>query len=326
MRRRFRVRRRWVAAAALLPGLAAVPMTFTAPMVGAQDAEVRPAKMKAQERVVRIGGATRVRGRFPGAADKLVLVEFRRQGSENWSLARRDRTTGRGRFGERIRPRANGRWRGRLANPRVRETTEDEALGETTTSRRLDPATPARRVLVRSRTTASVATRNAVVGSGVRISGRVRPGGPSRRVEIRAGGRSMTVRTSSGGRFSKTWRPGRTGTHRVRVRAKANSRALGSGAGAGTVQAFRPAAASWYGPGFYGNRTACGQTLGTGTLGVAHKTMPCGTRVTLRYNGREVTVPVIDRGPYAHGREYDLTGATRSRLGFGSTGTVLSSR
>lgn len=73
--------------------------------------------------------------------------------------------------------------------------------------------------------------------------------------------------------------------------------------------------ASWYGPGFYGRRTACGQTM-SGTLqGVAHRTLPCGTPVTLRYGGVNVTVPVVDRGPYIPGRELDLTYATRVALG-----------
>jgi rare lipoprotein A len=39
-----------------------------------------------------------------------------------------------------------------------------------------------------------------------------------------------------------------------------------------------------------------------------------------------VRVEVIDRGPFAAGREFDLTGATKNRLNFGSTGTILSSR
>ena len=55
---------------------------------------------------------------------------------------------------------------------------------------------------------------------------------------------------------------------------------------------------------------------------MAHKSLPCGTKVTIRYHGRSVTVPVIDRGPYAGNREWDLTAATKSRIGFGSTGTV----
>ena len=87
-----------------------------------------------------------------------------------------------------------------------------------------------------------------------------------------------------------------------------------------------PALASWYGPGLYGGHLACGGTLGPGTLGVANKSLPCGTRVTLRYHGREVTVPVIDRGPYVGGREWDLTGATARRLGFDGVGVVWSTK
>jgi rare lipoprotein A (RlpA)-like double-psi beta-barrel protein len=73
--------------------------------------------------------------------------------------------------------------------------------------------------------------------------------------------------------------------------------------------------ASWYGPGFYGNRTACGQTYSPAILGVAHRTLPCGTLVTLRYGARSVTVPVIDRGPYVAGRSLDLSYATKLALG-----------
>jgi rare lipoprotein A (peptidoglycan hydrolase) len=69
--------------------------------------------------------------------------------------------------------------------------------------------------------------------------------------------------------------------------------------------------ASWYGPGFYGNRTACGQTYTSEIIGVAHRTLPCGTFVTLEYRGRTMAVPVIDRGPYIAGRTLDLSNATR---------------
>ena len=73
--------------------------------------------------------------------------------------------------------------------------------------------------------------------------------------------------------------------------------------------------ASWYGPGFYGNRTACGQTYTAEILGVAHRTLPCGTIVVLSYGANRVTVPVIDRGPYVVGRALDLSNATRRALG-----------
>ncbi len=68
---------------------------------------------------------------------------------------------------------------------------------------------------------------------------------------------------------------------------------------------------SWYGPGFYGNGGACGMLGPNGltpdTVGLAHRTLPCGTVVTLCYNGRTVTTRVIDRGPYVAGRTWDMT-------------------
>jgi rare lipoprotein A (peptidoglycan hydrolase) len=73
--------------------------------------------------------------------------------------------------------------------------------------------------------------------------------------------------------------------------------------------------ASWYGPGFYGNRTACGQVYTPEIAGVAHRTLPCGTLLVLDYRGRTMTVPVIDRGPYIAGRTLDLSNATHVAIG-----------
>jgi rare lipoprotein A (peptidoglycan hydrolase) len=72
----------------------------------------------------------------------------------------------------------------------------------------------------------------------------------------------------------------------------------------------------------YGLGLACGGVLGRDELGVAHKTAPCGTLITFTYGGRSVTVPVIDRGPYIAGREWDLTGATAAALGFPGLGPI----
>jgi hypothetical protein len=74
--------------------------------------------------------------------------------------------------------------------------------------------------------------------------------------------------------------------------------------------------ASWYGPGFYGNRTACGQTFTPESWGIAHKTLRCGTMVQITFRGRTISVPVIDRGPYIAGREVDLASAVAGALGF----------
>ncbi len=87
----------------------------------------------------------------------------------------------------------------------------------------------------------------------------------------------------------------------------------------GPHRAYRPAEASWYGG---GGSLACGGTLTSSTQGVANRTLPCGTRVFLRYHGRKVEVSVIDRGPYVAGREFDLTEATKRALGFGDLGEV----
>ena len=86
----------------------------------------------------------------------------------------------------------------------------------------------------------------------------------------------------------------------------------GATAGPSTQTAVR---ASWFGPGLWGNRTACGKTLTADLEGVAHRTLPCGSVVTLSYRGATVTVPVVDRGPFVAGREFDLTYATRLAIG-----------
>lgn len=82
--------------------------------------------------------------------------------------------------------------------------------------------------------------------------------------------------------------------------------------------------ASWYGPGFYGKRTACGLAYTKTILGVAHRSLPCGTLVEFRNpeNGRTRVVPVIDRGPYVAGRTWDLSGGLCVALDHCYTGPI----
>jgi rare lipoprotein A len=83
------------------------------------------------------------------------------------------------------------------------------------------------------------------------------------------------------------------------------------------------ALATWFGPGFYGQRTACGQTLTPTLLGVAHRTLPCGTLVNVTFRGRHLTLPVIDRGPYGdNGAEWDLTTQAARALGMQDTARI----
>jgi rare lipoprotein A len=72
--------------------------------------------------------------------------------------------------------------------------------------------------------------------------------------------------------------------------------------------------ATWFGPGFYGQTTACGQTLTPAVVGVANRTLPCGTLVQVTYHGRTLTVPVLDRGPYANHADWDLTAGAAEAL------------
>jgi rare lipoprotein A len=168
--------------------------------------------------------------------------------------------------------------------------------------------------------------RHVMVGDSVVIHGRVTPA-ESRLVLVKVGGRKVkTVRSQEDGSFRVRWRASHTGVFEAKAVAGGNQVARTARSRGTRVNVYRPAAASYYGPGLYGNGTACGRTLTPSTVGVANRTLPCGARVTLRYHGRTVTVPVIDRGPFSGSREYDLTTATKAKLGFGSTGTVLTTR
>jgi rare lipoprotein A (peptidoglycan hydrolase) len=78
--------------------------------------------------------------------------------------------------------------------------------------------------------------------------------------------------------------------------------------------------ATWFGPGFYGKKTACGQTLTPGVVGVANRTLPCGTLIKVAYGSHTLTVPVLDRGPYSHiGADWDLTAGAARALGITET-------
>jgi rare lipoprotein A (peptidoglycan hydrolase) len=90
--------------------------------------------------------------------------------------------------------------------------------------------------------------------------------------------------------------------------------------------------ASWYGPGFYENRLPCWPWLKANSLpiqflpdtwGVAHKSLPCGTMVTLTHGAKTVTAPVVDRGPYIAGRELDLSPRVKAELGCTDLCTVV---
>ena len=162
---------------------------------------------------------------------------------------------------------------------------------------------------------------NVLDGRRVSVAGTLSPAVAGRTTSCRrwagtAGARSRARTPRAKGRFKLSYVPRDTGS-RARSRGVPRRRA-GQAAHRrlGRLNVYRLAEASWYGG---GGGLACGGSLTSATLGVANKTLPCGTLVTLRYNGRSVRVPVVDRGPYVAGREFDLTQATKQALGFGDT-------
>jgi hypothetical protein len=97
---------------------------------------------------------------------------------------------------------------------------------------------------------------------------------------------------------------------------------VGKGTRKKIVRTMSSSIATWYGPGLYGNRTACGKRLRRSTIGVAHRKLPCGTKVTFKYGSRYVRAKVIDRGPYANGARWDLTERTAQKLHLTTTDKI----
>ncbi|MBU1049870.1 septal ring lytic transglycosylase RlpA family protein [Candidatus Bipolaricaulota bacterium] len=80
--------------------------------------------------------------------------------------------------------------------------------------------------------------------------------------------------------------------------------------------------ASWYGPGFDGNRTANGEVYDMNGVSAAHKSLPFGTivRVVEFETGRSIVVRINDRGPFVEGRIIDLSKGAAAQLGIVNKG------
>ena len=170
--------------------------------------------------------------------------------------------------------------------------------------------------------------RNVMAGKTVSVSGSLKPLTGQRPVALQVKTRSrwQTVakdKTTATGRYSLKWRVKKVGSRKIRLAFAGSDKQTPTSRGLGYANVYRSALASWYGPGLYGNKLGCGGRLSPDTVGVAHKGLKCGTKLTLRYKGHTVRASVIDRGPYVGAREFDLTAATKAKLRFGSTGRIL---
>jgi rare lipoprotein A (peptidoglycan hydrolase) len=187
-------------------------------------------------------------------------------------------------------------------------------------------------------TTAIVAPPHVFVGKVARFTGGFAAREAGRTVTIErfdedaaAWTAVTTAQVQADGSYAADWRADVTGRHRTRASLAGAAPANPDGGAAAVAAAageeasmtvYRRAVASWYGPGFYGRRTACGQRMTRTLLGVAHKRLACGTDVAITYRGRSITVPVVDRGPFVRGRRWDLTAAAAKALRFTFTDRI----
>lgn len=185
---------------------------------------------------------------------------------------------------------------------------------------------------LKPRLSARLSDPRSISGDGIRVRAKVLGIGRSqakvylkvRRAGKRAWTRVAAAKARGGETVALKWRGGAPGTYTVRLTAVKGKNA--DVARLGKAHVFRRSYASYYGPGLYGGGLACGGRLSPSTVGVAHKTLPCGTKVTFNVGNRTVTTRVIDRGPFIAGRDWDLTTALKRKLGFGSTGAVNATR
>ena len=279
-------------------------IVLTAPASAAGEASAASVTMTGAGGSERVSYGERVRLAGQATAGSVVQLEQAPSG-HSWRPVSQITSGSDGAYRFTVRVRRSGQWRA---------VTD---AGVATTPRRVTVV-----ALLKGR-----ARRHVLGVESVGVHGRLVPGVADRKVRLEVGTRSGwklvdRARTRAGGAYSADFRPSKPGTYRLRVRFAGDRSFAGDASRLPRVHIYTPGDASWYGPGLYGNRTACGQTLSSGIKGVAHRYLPCGTKVRFFYRGRTVTATVIDRGPFSGSRSWDLTPATKAALRFGNVGTV----
>ena len=324
-----------VTAAALAFGLsaaaAAPEATATAPTTAAVNETATPAAPAAAapriavsitDSRLRFGQRLVVTGRVTrGQSGRRIALEYRARG-RHWRTVGRTTVGAGGRFRLSARVERNGRVRVVLAASARTTATEAPVAAAAVQTR-------SRAVLVAADVAVARREIHLLRGGHATVAGVLAPRVAGRLVtlerRVRGSWRRLdSARTGVRGVFRLRITAGRLGSSSLRVRFRGDGSNSPTARGAGTLTSYRESLASWYG--IYGGPLACGGRLGYDQIGVANKSLPCGTKVTIRYHGRTVVAPVIDRGPYAGAREWDLTGAVKRRLGFDGVGVVWVTR
>jgi rare lipoprotein A len=299
----------------------AIPTSAVALSAGAADAQ-SAIQINVNDRHLAFGQDLRMTGNASTAeAGRRVVLEFTPAGSQRWqrlssTTARRD-----GSFKFAVSLKKSGLVRAVAQNPppprtasvRVRQSPNAIAPSHS------------RPIVVDSKLHVRYRARDVLDGHTTAVSGRLLPEVGGRKVYLE--GRSgrhwhwlASTRTGGHGGFRFRYRANGLGSRHLRVKFTGDRLNTGATRGAGKLTVFRESLASWFQD---AGGTACGFHA---TYGVANKVLPCGTKVTFRYGGRQVTATVEDRGPYVGGREWDLNQNAAAALGFGGVGMVWSTR
>ncbi|HZO35997.1 MAG TPA: septal ring lytic transglycosylase RlpA family protein [Solirubrobacteraceae bacterium] len=171
------------------------------------------------------------------------------------------------------------------------------------------------------------ARSNGMLGATLNFRGTTTPG---RQISIErldalgAWQPTATAVADAGGGFVARWRTDHIGLFTIRAVGAGDVRGARTADDPPSIKVtvYKPAIATWYGPGFYGKKTACGQRLTTTLVGVAHRGLPCGRSVSIIYKGRTIVAPVVDRGPFRDGATWDLTAAAARQVGLVRTDRI----
>jgi rare lipoprotein A len=274
---------------------------------------------------VAYGRRLMVRGTVPASdAGERVALEFQAAGRTTWRTLSTTRVGRHGGFTLEAAMRRSGLLRVAGQAPSTANVAAVSGAGAAGGSGSFGASAPAR-VRVGASFRIGVPQRAAVAGRPVTVRGRLLPGTGGRVVRLitRSGRRWHTLawaRTGAHGGFSLHVRVPAGQTEWLRVTFAGDRANARTSAGAGNVTGLMYRVASWYDD---GGQTACGFHA---TYGVANKTLPCGTKVTIAYAGRSVVATVDDRGPFVPGRDYDLNQNVAAVLGMHGVATVLASR
>jgi rare lipoprotein A len=275
-------------------------------------------------RLMHLGHAVTATGTAPAAeAGHWAVLQTAAKRQARWQSVAAARITSTGRFSLHARL-------GHSGFVRVVDAATRSA-GPTTTSWSTTPAgavaSAPESVKVTAKFGVAHPSLDVLGGQRLAVRGRLMPWRSGREVRLvgHSGPRGWHTlarsHTRAAGRFALHFAADTGVDRRLRVVFDGDRANRGLSASAGTLTVYSDeSVASWYND---AAGTACGFHAG---LGVANKSLPCGTRVRFRYGGRSVTAMVDDRGPFVAGRTWDFNQNVAAALGFGGVGTVWATR